>query len=106
MELNLFINSSILWTFVVTYIYLCLKIKFNNNNNSDIVIDYCYSRPLRAVRNRPTRNTAQRSHENDEIYILNLRHTMMFNVHKVTFRYIRILPNLTIQQSTGIYLST
>ena len=28
----------------------------------------------------------------------------MFNVHKVTFRYIRILPNLTIQQS--IYLST
>ena len=42
-------------------------------------------------------------HENDEIYILNLRHTM-FNVHKVTFRYIRILPNLTIQQS--IHLST
>ena len=42
-------------------------------------------------------------HENDEINILNLRHTM-FNVHKVTFTYIRILPNLTIQQY--IYLST
>ena len=39
-----------------------------------------------------------RVHENDEIYFLNLRHTM-FNVRKVTFRYIRILPNFTIQQS-------
>ena len=28
----------------------------------------------------------------------------MFNVHKVTFRYIRILPNLTIQQ-TIIFIS-
>ena len=37
-------------------------------------------------------------HENAGIYILNLLHTM-FNVHKVTFRYIRILPNFTIQQS-------
>ena len=43
-------------------------------------------------------------YENAEIYILNLRHTM-FNVHKVTFIYIRILPNFTIQQSI-IYLST
>ena len=37
-------------------------------------------------------------YENAGIYILNLRHTM-FHVHKVTFRYIRILPNLTIQQT-------
>ena len=37
-------------------------------------------------------------HENDEIYIKNLRHTM-FNVHKVTFRYIRIIQNFTNQQS-------
>ena len=37
-------------------------------------------------------------HENAEIYVLNLRHTM-FNVHKLTFRYIRILPNFTIQLS-------
>ena len=42
-------------------------------------------------------------HENDDIYILNLQYTM-FNVHNVTFRYIRIVPNFTIQQS--IYLST
>ena len=34
-------------------------------------------------------------HENDEMYILNLRHTL-FNVHKVTFRYSQILPNSTI----------
>ena len=43
------------------------------------------------------------TYENAGIYILNLRHTM-FNVHKVTFRYIRILPNLTIQQ-TIIFIS-
>ena len=42
-------------------------------------------------------------YENAGIYILNLRHTM-FHVHKVTFRYIRILPNLTIQQ-TIIFIS-
>ena len=32
-----------------------------------------------------------------EFFFFNLRYTM-FNVHKVTFRYIRILPNFTIQQ--------
>ena len=42
-------------------------------------------------------------HANDEIYVINLRYTM-FNVHKVTSRYIRILPNFTIQQS--VHLST
>ena len=36
-------------------------------------------------------------------FFFNLRHTM-FNVHKVTFRYIRILPNFTIEPS--IYIST
>ena len=30
----------------------------------------------------------------------------MFNVHKVTFRYIRILPNVTIQQSISFNIVT
>ena len=37
------------------------------------------------------------------LYIFNSRHTM-YSVHKVTFVYLRILPNSTIQES--IYLST
>ena len=47
--------------------------------------------------------TCRGLHEKDEIYILSrilhLRH-IMFNVHTVTFRYIRILPNFTIQHTS------